>query len=194
MKKFSEILKPFYSIIFGALLLLFYLNWLSAGGSALALGIIALIFAIYYIGVGIVTVVCGGSLSAALLKIFDTVSVVLFPLFMFVYFLITVINGADFLGPNGWVIVILSMIASLALVTVYSIVGFLNMGDLKNIAQLLSFVFILALLLDILFSATGDAVVLGNVNVVQFAIYLVFSAMLLSSVAKLGDEPPKAEE
>ena len=114
MKKISEIIKPYLTLILGALLFLVYLNWLSYEGEALAIGIIAVIIAVYYLTVGILGVVVGDKLPVAAKKAFDIASICLFPVFMFVYWLIITINGADAIRPTGWVIVILSMVSALA--------------------------------------------------------------------------------
>lgn len=194
MKKFSEILKPFYSIIFGALFLLLYLNWLQGGGATLAMGIVAMIFSAYYLAIGIISVVAGDKLVGQTKRIINMLTICLFPLFMFVMFLISTINGAGGYGPNGWVIAILSMIASIVLVVVYAMATFVDHAALKNVTQLMSFVFLLALILHVVFTTAGNARILGNLNIVEVAFYFVYGGMLLSSLSSLGETEKPAPE
>ena len=195
MKKFSELLKPFYSIILGALMLLFYMNWLQGGGSVLALGIIAMVLAAYYIGIGILAVVMGDKITAATRGVLDSLSVLLFPLFMFVFFLLSAIGGG--LNPTGWVIIILGMVTALGFIVLYILSVFGKNDSLKNLTRLFAFTFILSLLLSILL-LFGDGT-LGGIDIVQFAICFIFSTMLISAVqtadeAPKSEEPPKSEE
>lgn len=188
MKKFSEMLKPFYSIILGALMLLFYMDWLEYGGAGLALGIVAMVLAVYYIGIGIMTVVMGDKLTASTRSTLESLSIMLFPIFMFVFFLLETINGK--FGPTDWVIHIMGMASALGFVLLYAICIFGKNAALKNITRLFGLIFILALLLFVLFAANG---LLGNIDLVQFAIFFVFTAMLLPAV-KPAEEAPKSEE
>ena len=191
MKKLHEFLKPFLSIILGALLLLFYMNWLTGQDAQLAIGIIAIVMAAYYLTVGILGVVLGDKLGGAK-KIFDIISICFFPTFMFVYFLVVAINGAEAIGPTGWVILILSMVASLALVVVFIIASFVKAPVFKRFAILFAATFVLALLLNLLFDLAGNPIVLGNFNIIAFVIYFIYTNMLLSSLS-IGKEK-KAKE
>ena len=49
MKKIKELVKPFIFIIFGALLFLYYFNGLSGEGAGLAISIIAIVLAAYFL-------------------------------------------------------------------------------------------------------------------------------------------------
>ena len=82
MKKISEIIKPFLSIIFGALLLLIYVNWLSSDDSGtLFLGIFGVILSVYYLTYGIMDIIIGDKLPK---KIFNIFTISLYPIFMFI--------------------------------------------------------------------------------------------------------------
>ena len=82
MKKISEIIKPFLSIIFGALLLLIYVNWLSSNdGGTLFLGIFGVILSVYYLTYGIMDIIIGDKLPK---KIFNIFTISLYPIFMFI--------------------------------------------------------------------------------------------------------------
>jgi len=190
MKKLGEMLKPFYSIILGTLMLLFYMDLLQSSGAWLALGIVGMVFAAYYICVGIATVVTGDKLSAPTRGIIESLSVLLFPVFMFVFFLITAIGGAG--SPTDWVIVILGMVSSIGFTALYVLSVFGKNSSLMNLTRLFAFIFILALILFILlFIGNGT---LGGINIVQFAICVVYSVMLISAVEPTAEEESKTEE
>ena len=101
MKKIGDFLKPNILVIFGALLLLYFLNYLSLNGAGLAIGIIAVVLSAYYLVVGILGILIGNKFSPQLKKIFEVLSVSLFGAFMFTYFLLTTITGAQINGLMG---------------------------------------------------------------------------------------------
>ena len=194
MKKFTDYIKPNLLIIFGALLLLFYLNYLSSSGTALARGIFAVVISAYYLTVGILLVLIGDKFSPMCKKVLGILSVSLFALFMFVNFLLTTIRNADGMGPTAWIINILSMVAALALIIVYIISKFSDKPIVFRCAYLFSLIFVLALLLDILFDNDGDAIVLGLVNILLVVIYALYSFYLFGSLEKIEEVPAKAEK
>lgn len=192
MKKVQEIIKPFLAIILGALILLYFFNWLTLEGAGLAIGIIALVIAVYYIAVGILTVLLGEKLKGAR-KILDAVSMALFPIFIFVYFLIVIVNAGSEYGPTGWVIAITTLSTSIITAGAIVVATFVNVKVIKRIAKLIALIFILTLLLNILFTPQGNPIVLGNFDIVLFVIYFVYSYMLLSSLSSLESKERKAE-
>lgn len=194
MKKLTDYLKPNILIIFGALLFIYYLNWLSYGGALLGIGISAIIISAYYLTAGILLVLIGDKLLPKAHKIFNLISVVLFAIFMFVYFLIVTVNAASLMGPTAWIIKILSMAASLALIIIYIVSKFSSESNVIRFAQLVSLVFVLALLLDVLFNLDGEAKVLGSIDVLTVVIYGIYSFYLFSSFEKTGEISNKNEE
>lgn len=198
MKKVTDFLKPNILIIFGALLFLYYLNYLQGEETTLAIGIIAVILSAYYIAVGVLGVVAGNKLSAQLKVIFEVVSVCLFAVFMFLIFLLTTINAAKiegFMGPTAWTIAVLSMIAALALAIIYPVARLTNVGVMVRLAYLFSAIFALALLLDILFTVAGNGINLGGINVILTCIYIIFTFYLFNSlVSNAAQAPAKKEE
>ena len=193
MKKVTDFLKPNILIVFGALLLLFFLNYLQYGGGTLAIGIIAVIMSVYYLTIGILSIIVGDKLPK---KVLDLISVMFFPVFMFILFLIQTIQAAqidNFMGPTAWIIAILSMIASLALPAIYLISKLMNKGPLARFTYLFAAIFVLALLLSILFNARGDSVVLGNINMILVAIYASYVFFLFSCLSA-PEEAQKAKE
>ena len=193
MKKVTDFLKPNILIVFGALLILFFLNYLQYGGGTLAIGIIAVIMSVYYLAIGILGIIVGDKLPK---KIFDIISICFFPVFMFILFLIQTIQAAqinNYMGPTAWIIAILSMIAALALPAIYLLARLMNKGPLMRFAYLFAAIFVLALLLSILFNARGDSVVLGNINMILVAIYASYIFFLFSCLGA-PEEAPKAVE
>ena len=193
MKKVSEYLKPNILIVFGALLFLYYLNFLSYRGAGLALGIMAVILSVYYLTIGILFVLIGNKFSPSVEKIFSVISVSLFAIFMFVYFLLMTINLARVMGPTAWTIEILSMIASLALLAIYTVSKFVSSPVVLRLAYLFSLIFMLALLLDLLFDGTGNSRVLGNIDVLLVVIYAVFAFFLFNSLEKTDALPEQGK-
>ena len=185
MKKIGDFLKPNILIIFGALLLLYFLNYLSLNGAGLAIGIFAVVISAYYLAIGILGILMGNKFSPQLKKIFEVISVSLFGIFMFVFFLLSTINGAKIdglMGPTAWTIEILSMVAALAMVIVYVIARFANKDVMMRFAVLFAAIFALALLLNILFDISGNSRVLGNVDILLVAIYVIFTIYLFDTL------------
>ena len=187
MKKIGDLIKPFAAVIFGALLLFYYLNYLQAQGTTLVLGIFALIFAIYFIGIGIVGVVLGDKLPNNVRKIFDVISIALFPFFIFFGFVFACTTGIDF-GVTGWIIVVLSMNASIIFSGLFVVASFVKVPVLKRLAQLFGAIFVLALLVNILYpifpisvNMAGRFVLLGEIDIVLAIIFGLFAFMLFNS-------------
>lgn len=196
MKKIADFLKPNILIVFGALLFLYYLNWTSYEEGLLALGIIAIIFSIYYLGIGILGVVIGDKFSPILKKVFDIISISLFVLFIFVYTLIFTINyaEAEMMGPTSWVIRIVTFIVVWSVLPVFIVSKFIDKPIFARLTYLLAAVFALVLLLDILFSFEGTANPLGAIDLLKTVIYGAFVFYLFSSLKKADDAPQQVEE
>ena len=193
MKKATDFLKPNILIIFGALLFLFFLNYLSGQGATLAIGIIATIVSVYYLAIGILGLFFGDKLPK---KVIEVISVCLFVVFMFTYFLIALIQAAqidNFMGPTAWIIAILSLVGSLALAGIYPVARFVNKKGLLGLAYLFSAIFALVLLLNILFTPRGNSTVLGNIDLILVAIYGVFVIYLFGTL-KPADEVEEKQE
>ena len=186
MKKVLELVKPFLLIIFGALLLLIYLNLLQGRDEVLAMGIVGLIVSVYYLGLGIVRMILGDKLPASLCNILDLVAVCLFPVFLFASYIINIIQLHDMYGPTGWVIIILSLIASLGLAGMYAVAYFLKGKLFCKIAQLCGLALILVLLLNVVFDADGGVAALGNIPIVIVVVYVCYSIMLFRALGELG--------
>ena len=189
MKRLTDYLKPNILIILGALLFIYYLNFLSYSGAALGLGISAIVLSAYYLFVGILFVLTGSKLKPKTQLIFNLLSVTLFAVFMFVGFLLTPINAARVMGPTAWTINILSMAASLALVVIYIVSKFSAEPFVSRFAHLVSLIFVLTLLLDILFEVNGTSKSLGDIDVLLVVIYGFYSCYLFGSLNKTEELP-----
>jgi hypothetical protein len=198
MKKIKELVKPFIFIIFGALLFLYYFNGLSGEGAGLAISIIAIILAAYFLTVGILSVVLGDKLGKAK-GLLNLIGVATFPLFYFVIELITLINLADvegFLGPTGWTISILTLIAALGLGALLFVSYFVRSKELHRVTFLFGAIFVLALLLDILLQVDGTPATIGQVVILQVVLYGAYVSMMFDILSSLKEnkEPKKVEE
>ena len=191
MQKIREFFKPFSSIIFGTLLFLSFLNYLSLAGAPLAIGIIALIISIYYIVYGVIEIICKDQIPTTVNKILNVCSITLFPLLMFFIKLMDIISFADRMLPTAWIISIFSIITTLIMIFIYIVAFYLKNKYLDKLHILFSSLFILVLLLDLLFDTLGDPINLGNINIVKFIIYFSYSSMLLESIIECNNKEPE---
>ncbi len=182
MKKIQKVAKPFLSIVFGALLLLTYLNWLSSGGGALVIGVIALLMSLYYLGAGITEAVAGDKLPQKAKKVFDILNISLFSAFASIYYLLYITNLSDRMGPTGWIVVLAALLLSLALAVFSIIARLVSNPVLKRLDVLFSALFMAALVLTLLFDSAGNPVTLGSIDVISLVIYALFGVMLLESL------------
>ena len=182
MKKIQVVAKPFLSIVFGALLLLTYLNWLSLDGGALVIGVIALLISLYYLGAGITEAVTGDKLSPKAKKVFDILNISLFSAFASIYYLLYITNLSDQMGPTGWIVVLAALLLSLALAIFSIIARLVSNPVLKRLDVLFSALFMAALVLTLLFDSAGNPIKLGSIDVISLVIYALFGMMLLESL------------
>lgn len=189
MKKIQEVAKPFLSIVFGALLLLTYLNWLSLGGGALVIGIIALLMSLYYLGAGITEAVAGDKLPLKAKKVFDIINISLFSAFASIFYLLYITNLSDQMGPTGWIVALAALLLSLALAVFSIIARLVSNSVLKRLDVLFSALFMAALVLTLLFDSVGNPITLGSIDVISLVIYALFGMMLLESLTSKEAEP-----
>ena len=198
MKKISDLLKPFLSVIFGALLFLCYFNFLNATGGYLALGIVALTIAAWFIVVGLFNSLLGDRLSKKAKAIFSpAIGVGLFPIFMGVMFLVELIICVKYeipIGPMGWTISVFSILSGFGLGGLYFFAYFMKKRRVTKITFLFSMLFTLALVLDVLV-VNGNPATLGSIVVLAVVLYGVYVAMLVSSLSNMKDQlkAPKEE-
>ena len=193
MKKIGELVKPYISIVFGALLFLLFLNKLSATGETLALAIIAVILSGYYVCSGILGVVLGDKLPAGLRNVFDILNVTLFPTFFFVSVILSVSEFGKYMGPTAWVINIFAMMSAPALVGTYIASKFVKHKVVVRLSVLFAMLFILSLVLNLLFNALGGEIALGELPVVTLLCFVAFAVLLFNSFSKKEVEPEQVE-
>lgn len=181
MKKLTDYLKTNILVILGAFLFIQYLDFLSYEGLYLALGIIAVVLATYYIVVSIFTTIKGSNCSEQTLNLCEMLSVSLFAFFMFFYFLFTTIKMAQMMEITDWIINILSMIVSLVLAISYVAYKLARKSNIIRFVSFFALMFVLALLLDVIFKAGG---ILGNIDIFLAAIYLSYSFYLFGFFEK----------
>ena len=189
MKKIQVVAKPFLSIVFGALLLLTYLNWLSLDGGALVIGVIALLMSLYYLGAGITEAVAGDKLPQKAKKVFDILNISLFSAFASIYYLLYITNLSDQMGPTGWIVALAALLLSLALAVFSIIARLVSNPVLKRLDGLFSALFMAALVLTLLFDSVGNPVTLGSIDVISLVIYALFGVMLLESLTSKETKP-----
>lgn len=188
MKKVQEIIRPFLAIIIGALMLLYYLNYLQLREMGLVIGIMGVTFAAYYLAIGILEVVLGDKIPAIGRKVLTSISLSLIPFLLFLYSLFIMINNHDALGPTGWTLAILKMVAALAFIVMLMLSMFSKNKLAGRLGFLFAAIFVLALLADILFDFAGVPNALGNLDIIMTVIYILFVSMLMNALSKREEE------
>ena len=181
MQKIQDIIKPYLSIIFGVILLLGYMNYLSYDGAVVTIGIFALIFGVYYIMAGLFDVLLGEKMPAEARRIIEMLSISFLGLFIFIRTLIYLVELGEQFGPSGWIIAIYSLIISVFFVSIVPTVYFIKNELLSKVAKLSAALFVLVLLLAVLFDTFGNTTVLGAVNLIDVILYIFFAMILFSS-------------
>ena len=203
MKKAFGFLKSNILIFIGALLLLLFMNYLSMGGTTLALGIFATVLAIYYIVIGVLGIFIGDKFNAFTRKIFDIIAISLFALFFFtgsIFNLISMIdlstdpNFPQTFGPTAWLVEIIALLTSLALAGFYPFVRLIKGEGLKKLGYLFAALFALGLLLDSLFDFQGFAITLGDIPFVYVTLLFAFSFYLFETLGEAKEEPKAVEQ
>ncbi|MCR5490678.1 MAG: hypothetical protein K6F32_00940 [Bacilli bacterium] len=195
MNKYKAILKPFLPITLGAFLLLYYLNFMQTTGGTLALAIIAVVFAAFYIAYGILNIVAADKLGSGK-KILDFISVVAFPLVEFTLYLVAVIQANGALSPTGWTIAIIAMVVSLGFATLYAISSFARSDILIKGTKLFGILFLLILILSTFFLLSGTPADLGDISLALTAIYVIYAIMAVPNMMQLdsAEAPEEAPE
>ena len=193
MKRVINFFKPFILVILGGLLLLNFLNAFPSEGAGLALAIVGVVIAAFYLAVGILNFLIQDKLPPIVRDIFDIGAVVAFPTLMFVLYLLSTINLAqidDFMGPTAWTIAIASMLACLALIAAYILLKLVNIDFIERFMYLFSGVFVLALILNIVFDARGDSNALGGISLIMVAIDLAYVFYLYDVLVNEDEKQP----
>ncbi len=192
MTKLKQILTPLFAITLGALILLTYMNSLNGQGSVLAIGIIGVIFSVYYLAYGIITLVVPDKLSAGLKKGLHITAIVLYPLFMFAIILTNVIEWNAAFGPSGWTIAIISLTVTILFALLYILNALTENDLLKRLALLFGGCVILVIVLSLIFDFTGAPTQIGNVTFLEIGMYVLYGALLIDVLAPLAAKKENA--
>ena len=192
MKKSFSLVKPFFPVIVGTLLLLLFVNFLRAGGTALAIGIVATVLGAFYICAGLLPTLFGGKLPNSLNKVFEIGCVIGLPVFLFVTTLLSLINNADNYQIVGWIIALLALVAYLGFAVVYLISNFVLDRSLGRIKQVFALCVVLMLVLNLTFTDFGNTVALGDLPIAVLALDGFYLAILCLTLAKPVEYPEKA--
>ena len=182
MKRVYEMVKPFFSIIFGALIVLAYLNGLMGGGTMLAFGIVGLILGLFYIGKGVTFILAGDKLSNNARVGLEMAGVCLYPLFIAAVLLNLFITANNNFGPTSWVIYILGLAASLIFACSYAGSRFTDNASLKKVATLFGLSFGVYLVLDTLFNINGFVVSIGDLSIVHLILIALYIYMMIEGI------------
>lgn len=177
MKKLCGMFKPFLSIIFGSILFLLYLNYLQSN-SGIILAVIGFLLSLYYLAVGITEVFFNKKIPISFKKVLNLLSVVLFPFLMFVHDIFVIRGNSSYFGPTAWVIVIFSLVGSVAMITIYVISFFIRNKTLRKLEYLFFGIFALILLLSLTFDISGAPIRLGDLDIVSIVLYLFYLGIL----------------
>lgn len=183
MKKIGSLIKSYVAIILGTLLLLNFMNYFALGGGYIAIGVIAMILAAFFIGVGLITALFNDKISEKGMKLLSIIGMVSFPAFLFTGELIGIIDSAPNL-PTAWVIEIISLIASIMLALAYLFASLSPSKALNTFVKLAAGIFVLSFILNILFQ-NGIPADIGDIPLVMTAIYGCFLYMLFQSIGGL---------
>lgn len=184
------------AFVLGALLILFALSFIAIGGEATVIGIFGLLSGIVYVLGGIFVTLNLSDKAITLTK--DIIFIVAFPLFIFVYYLIIVIEAADALSVTNWILSILLLISALSAVVcgIITLVG--NNEMVKKIANLSILLFIGIMVILLVFPLGGGAggAAIGDLSLVQ--IFFIAGYFLITKpfveIPTLNKKEENAEE
>ena len=192
MKKIIDLIKPFLSIVFGALVILLFLNGISDGDTDTTRAVFALLVGAYCIAVGLIKFLMGKQLDAKLGRILDAISIAAYAGLFFVIVITYMIDYADDnimlgrpgYGTNGWIIAIYSLLAAGGFASVFLVATFVRNEILNRVSNLLGLLFLLALVLNVLFTVNrGDPIILGAISVLAVVVHALFAYIYLAFAA-----------
>ena len=147
-------------------MILFALSFIAMGGEATVIGIFGLLCGIAYVLGGVFVILNLTDKAIVLTK--DIIFIAAFPLFIFVYYLIIVIEAANALSVTNWILAILLLLSSLSAIAcgIITLVG--NNDKIKKIANLSILIFIGIMVILLVFPLGGGAggAALGDLSLV----------------------------
>ena len=181
MKKALDFIKPFISIVFGALIILLYLNGLSNGDKDTIRGVFALIVGSYFIVVGLLGLLAPEQIGGNVLRLLNSIGISVYAVFFFIITLVDVIDFNSAYGVNGWIVAYVSLSVSIAFAVLFIIQLFVKNQIIQRLARLFGMLFLLALLLDLLFDFAGNPETLGNIVLLLLMTYVTFASIYLGT-------------
>lgn len=193
MKKIQEILKPKLLIIFGTLMFLLYIGGIKNDDAKfLVLAIFGIVFAAYYITVGILNVSLGDRLNASAKQFFDILNVSLFAFLILYQTIVGIVAffdiSPDLISTAGWIINIYAIMAAGGLIVMVILAKTGSKAALDRLAFMFAVCFGLALLLMVLFDEAGNASSVASIIMVEVALYGFFIPIMLNAVGKAKNE------
>lgn len=92
------------------------------------------------------------------------------------------------MGPTAWIVALAALLLSLALAIFSIIARLVSNPVLKRLDVLFSALFMAALVLSLLFDASGNSITLGSVDIISLVIYALYGVMLLESLTSKETE------
>ena len=179
MKKIRDFIKPYLLIIFGTLFLLLYSDLLDGGTGDIIFGVFAIIFAVYYVTVGVIKIAAADKVKDGVRNILDFLAYTLFPFFMFAFGIFTLIDAFNALQVNIIIIWFLIIVSALLLMIFQ---GFVKLGKADNCARvvfLFDALFVISMALMTLFQRWNMALLAITIGFVIEVIFIASFAFIL---------------
>ena len=178
MKK-ENLMKLLPTCISGVLLVFLSIVLFEAGGgTSITLGVFSLLIGLAFIVFNILLLVKPeGPLADISALVFDLG----YPLYMFLSALMMIIQLADYLDVNGWIIYLLILLSGLGFVVFRLVAKFVTADGLVKLAFLLNMVFLAAVVLSFVFSPLGGLKGLGDISILDIVLFACFTMMSLGS-------------
>lgn len=183
MKKVLDLVKQFVAIVFGALIILCYLNDLSVGGTATVRAVFAFLVGSYFILIGLLGMLCKEQIGEKALKIMNGAGMAAYASLFFLIVMLDVIDLNAGYGVNGWVIADFALTVSIAFAVLYIIVLFVNNRVVIRLANLFGMLFLLAIVLyGIVFTPIGNRNTLANIALITLIIRVTYASIYLGNI------------
>ena len=179
MKKIRDFIKPYLLIIFGTLFLLLFSDLLDGGTGDIVFGVFAIIFAIFYVVIGVIKIAAADKVKDGVKNVLDFLTYSLFPFFMFAYGIFTLIDAFNML-PVNLIIIWFLIIVSALLLMIFQ--GFVKLGKATNCARfvfLFDALFVISMALMTLFQNLNIALLALTIGFVIEVIFIASFAFIL---------------
>ena len=181
MKKVLDYIKPFISIVFGALITLLFLNNLNRGDLETVKSVFAIIVGGYFIVVGLLGLLAPQQIGERPLRLLNSIGISVYAVF---FFLCIVLNVADYnagYGVNGWVVANFALTVSMGFAVLFLLTFFIKNAVVERLARIFGLLFLLALLLNVLFDRLGNPMLLGGIELLKVVTHITFACIYLGT-------------